>query len=126
MHRAPDGLLAHRGYFGSLVPLPARQASPTLGPKGSQEVLRRLITCRFGTQLRWLVPQNSRACSSSRIWRTTGYRCGTGPFPQRWRSWPKPPTRRVLRYATAKLLRDEAESMLPNIDREQVRKLAGL
>src|SRR5208337_1574151 len=51
---------------------------------------------------------------------------GTGPFPQRWRSWPKPPARRVLRYATAKLLRDEAESMLPNIDREQVRKLAGL
>ena len=23
-----------------------------------------------------------RACSSNRIWRTTGYRCGTGPFPQ--------------------------------------------
>ena len=23
-----------------------------------------------------------RACSSSRIWRTTGYRCGTGPFLQ--------------------------------------------
>ncbi len=40
------------------------------------------VTCRFGTQLRWLVRQNSRACSSSRIWRTTGYRCGTGPFPQ--------------------------------------------
>ena len=33
-------------------------------------------------RLRWLVPQNSRACSSNRIWRTTGYRCGTGPFPQ--------------------------------------------
>ena len=35
------------------------------------------------------------------------------------------PTRRVLSYATAKLLRDEAESMVPNIDPEQVRKLAG-
>jgi hypothetical protein len=35
------------------------------------------------------------------------------------------PTRRVLCYATAKLLRDEAESMVPNIDPEQVRKLAG-
>ena len=34
-------------------------------------------------------------------------------------------TRRVLCYATAKLLRDEAESMVPNIDPEQVRKLAG-
>ena len=32
---------------------------------------------------------------------------------------------RVLCYATAKLLRDEAESMVPNIDPEQVRKLAG-
>src|SRR5208282_1935782 len=49
----------------------------------------------------------ARACSSNRIWRTTGYRCGTGPFPQRWRSWPKPPSRRVLCSATAKLLRDE-------------------
>ena len=29
------------------------------------------------------------------------------------------------RYATAKLLRDEAESMVPNIAPEQVRKLAG-
>ncbi len=38
---------------------------------------------------------------------------------------PKPPSRRVLCYATAKLLRDEAESMVPNIDPEQVRKLAG-
>ncbi|HKM56518.1 MAG TPA: hypothetical protein VJY33_24145, partial [Isosphaeraceae bacterium] len=35
------------------------------------------------------------------------------------------PTRRVLSYATAKLLRDEAERMVPNIDPEQVRKLAG-
>ena len=35
------------------------------------------------------------------------------------------PTRRVLSCATAKLLRDEAESMVPNIDPEQVRKLAG-
>src|SRR5208337_3437282 len=35
------------------------------------------------------------------------------------------PTRRVLSGATAKLLRDEAESMVPNIDPEQVRKLAG-
>jgi hypothetical protein len=34
------------------------------------------------------------------------------------------PTRRVLCYATAKLLRDEAESMVPNIDPAQVRKLA--
>jgi hypothetical protein len=59
------------------------------------------------------------------IWRTTGYRCGTGPFPQCWRSWPKPPSRLVLCYATAKLLRDEAESMVPNIDPTQVRKLAG-
>ena len=67
----------------------------------------------------------ARDCSTSRIWRTTGYRCGTGPFPKSWRSWPKPPTRRVLCYATAKLLRDEAESMVPNIDPEQVRKLAG-
>ncbi len=32
---------------------------------------------------------------------------------------------RVLCYATAKLLRDEAESMVPSIDPEQVRKLAG-
>jgi len=31
----------------------------------------------------------------------------------------------VLCYATAKLLRDEAESKVPNIDPEQVRKLAG-
>jgi len=37
----------------------------------------------------------------------------------------EPPTRRVLCYATAKLLPDEAESMVPNIDPEQVRKLAG-
>jgi len=35
------------------------------------------------------------------------------------------PTLRVLSYATAKLLRDEAESVVPNIDPEQVRKLAG-
>jgi len=35
------------------------------------------------------------------------------------------PTRRVLSCATPKLLRDEAESMVPNIDPEQVRKLAG-
>jgi hypothetical protein len=35
------------------------------------------------------------------------------------------PTLRVLSYATAKLLRDEAESMVPNTDPEQVRKLAG-
>ena len=35
------------------------------------------------------------------------------------------PTRRVLSCATAKLLRDEAESMVSNIDPEQVRKLAG-
>ncbi len=34
-------------------------------------------------------------------------------------------SRRVLCYATAKLLRDEAESMVPSIDPEQVRKLAG-
>ena len=38
---------------------------------------------------------------------------------------PQRPTRRVLSGATAKLLRDEAESMVPNIDAEQVRKLAG-
>ncbi len=31
----------------------------------------------------------------------------------------------MLSYATAKLLRDEAESMVPNIDPEQVRKLTG-
>ena len=31
----------------------------------------------------------------------------------------------MLCYATAKLPRDEAESMVPNIDPEQVRKLAG-
>ena len=31
----------------------------------------------------------------------------------------------MLCDATAKLLRDEAESMVPNIDPEQVRKLAG-
>ena len=31
----------------------------------------------------------------------------------------------MLCYATAKLLRDEAESMVLNIDPEQVRKLAG-
>ena len=37
----------------------------------------------------------------------------------------QPPTRRVLSCATAKLLRDEAESMVPNIDPEQVRMLAG-
>ena len=34
------------------------------------------------------------------------------------------PTWRVLCYATAKLLRDEAECMVPNIDPEQVRRLA--
>src|SRR5208337_3633823 len=34
-------------------------------------------------------------------------------------------SRRVLCYATANLLRDEAESMVPNIAPEQVRKLAG-
>ena len=39
--------------------------------------------------------------------------------------WPKPPTGRVLSHATANLLRDEAESMVPNIDPEQVRKLVG-
>src|SRR5271166_2956872 len=38
---------------------------------------------------------------------------------------PSHPPGRVLSYATAKLLRDEAESMVPNIDPEQVRKLAG-
>ena len=38
---------------------------------------------------------------------------------------PQRPTRRVLSGATAKLLRDEAESMVPSIDPEQVRKLAG-
>ncbi len=31
----------------------------------------------------------------------------------------------MLCYATPKLLRDEAESMVPNIDPEQVRKPAG-
>jgi len=31
----------------------------------------------------------------------------------------------VLCYATAKLPRDQAESMVPSIDPEQVRKLAG-
>jgi len=31
----------------------------------------------------------------------------------------------VLRYATANLPRDQAESMVPSIDPEQVRKLAG-
>jgi hypothetical protein len=31
----------------------------------------------------------------------------------------------VLSYATAKLLRDEAENMVPNIDPGQVRQLAG-
>ncbi len=31
----------------------------------------------------------------------------------------------MLCYATANLLRDEAESTVPNIDPEQVRKLAG-
>ena len=35
------------------------------------------------------------------------------------------PTRRVLSCATAKLLRDQAESMVPNIDPEQVCMLAG-
>ena len=35
------------------------------------------------------------------------------------------PPERVSAVATAKLLRDEAESMVPNIDPEQVRKLAG-
>ena len=34
-------------------------------------------------------------------------------------------TRRVLCYATANLPRDQAESMVPSIDPEQVRKLAG-
>jgi hypothetical protein len=37
----------------------------------------------------------------------------------------QPPTRRVLSCANAKLRRDEAESMVPYIDPEQVRKLAG-
>ncbi len=31
----------------------------------------------------------------------------------------------MLSYATAKLLRDQAERMVPSIDPEQVRKLAG-
>ena len=31
----------------------------------------------------------------------------------------------LSKLATAKMLRDEAESMVPNIDPEQVRKLAG-
>ena len=57
-------------------PFPARQASPTLGPNGSQDVPRGLIICRFGTQLRWLVPQNSRACSSNRTDSTPGRRPG--------------------------------------------------
>ena len=35
------------------------------------------------------------------------------------------PTRRVLCYATANLPRDQAECMVPSIDPEQVRKLAG-
>src|SRR5208283_3938345 len=68
MHRAPEGLLAQRGYFGSFVPLPARQASPTLGPKGSQDVPRGLKTCRFGTQLRWLVPQGQRTPKTNTGW----------------------------------------------------------
>ena len=38
-------------------PSPARQASPTRGPNGSQDVPRGLITSRFGTQLRWLFPR---------------------------------------------------------------------
>ncbi len=46
-------------------------------------------------------------------------------FPQSWRSLPRPPTRRVLCYATAKLPRDAAERMIPNIDPAQVRKLGG-
>ena len=36
-----------------------------------------------------------------------------------------PPALRGLYLDAAKLLRDEAESMVPNIDPEQVRKLAG-
>jgi len=48
-----------------------------------------------------------------------------GPFGGLWWARKGPPTRRVLSYATAKLLRDEAESMVPNIDSEQVRRLAG-
>jgi len=32
---------------------------------------------------------------------------------------------KMLCYATAKLLRDEVQSFVPNIDPEQVRKLAG-
>jgi len=59
------------------------------------------------------------ACGVRRKWLPTFLHKGTvvGPF--------RLPTRRVLCYATAKLLRDEAESMVPNIDPEQVRKLAG-
>src|SRR5271166_4690509 len=38
---------------------------------------------------------------------------------------PSHPPGRVLCYATANLPRDQAESMVPNIDPEQVRKLAG-
>src|SRR5271157_3799585 len=45
-------------------PFPARQASPTLGPNGSQDVPGGLTPCRFGTQQPWLAPQNSLACSS--------------------------------------------------------------
>ena len=53
----------------------------------------------------------------------------TAAFPSQtvaaWMLLQQPPTRRVLCYATAKLLCDGAESMVPSIDPEQVRKLAG-
>ncbi|MGD0044281.1 MAG: hypothetical protein ABSE84_28400, partial [Isosphaeraceae bacterium] len=47
------------------------------------------------------------------------------PPPLRGSAMVARPTRPHICYATAKLLRDEAESMVPNIDPEQVRKLAG-
>src|SRR5271165_2194320 len=53
-------------------PFPARQASPTLGRNGSQDVPGGLTPCRFGTQQPWLAPQNSLACSSYPISRPNG------------------------------------------------------
>src|SRR5208283_2468529 len=48
-----DVALAETPHFR---PFPARQASPTLGPNGSQDVPGGLTPCRFGTQQPWLAP----------------------------------------------------------------------
>ena len=61
---------------------PARQASPTLGPNGSQDVQRGADNLSIWDSTAMARSQNS-PCSSSRIWRTTRSNQEAGPFPQR-------------------------------------------